>query len=125
MFVQLSWLNATAADPSMAPLVAEINRLQLELDRANESVDDKLDELEDAGQGIIGVTRKFEDARARITALEEEIGRLSRREERRLKRLERLRCNKCRLKVDLRGIINLADGDERCVPGFCIPSNGL
>ena len=42
----MSWLNATGVDQSGSPLVAEISRLQRELDRANESIDDKLDKLE-------------------------------------------------------------------------------
>lgn len=64
-------------DPSVAPLVAEISRLQKELDRANESIDDKIDKLEDAGLGVVGLTQKFEDARAQIAALEDEIDRKS------------------------------------------------
>lgn len=95
--------------------MAEIQRLQLELDRANESVDDKLDRLEDAGQGVIGLTKKLSSARAQISALEDELARLTRREERRLKRLERARCTKCRSTVDLRGIVMRADADERYV----------
>lgn len=99
-------------DPSVTPLVSEINRLQRELDRANESIDDKLDKLEDAGMGVVGLTKKLEDARAKIVALEDEIARLSRREERRARRLSRVRCQKCLVKVDLR---HLLQGDERCV----------
>lgn len=85
----------------------------MELDRANYSIDDKLDRLDDAGHGVIGLTQKLEDARARIATLEEEIARLCRREERRLKRLERARCLKCRSKVDLTGLNRAAVGDER------------
>jgi chromosome segregation ATPase len=97
-------------------LLAEIVRLQAELGRANESIDDKLDKLEDAGHGVVGLTKKLEDARAKIVALEEEIARLSRREDRRLKRLERARCLKCRSKVDLSGLGRAAVGDERLIP---------
>ena len=96
----------------MTPLISEINRLQRELDRANESIDDKLDKLEDAGLGVVGLTRKLEDARAKIISLEDEISRLSRKEERRLQRLNRVRCQKCNVKVDLR---SLASADERYV----------
>jgi chromosome segregation ATPase len=112
---QMSWLNNTTADPSVAPLLAEINRLQRELDRANESVDDKLDRLEDAGHGVIGLTRQLSDARAKIVVLEEQLARLGRRETRRLKRLERARCGKCRTKMDLRHLERAAVGDERQV----------
>ncbi|KAF8630539.1 hypothetical protein AX15_002860 [Amanita polypyramis BW_CC] len=104
---ELSWLNSTS-DPTVSPLVAEINRLQRELDHANESIDDKLDKLQDAGLGVIGLTKKLEDARAQITTLEDEISRLSRREDRLIHRMERIRCHKCRVKVDVRAA-SLAD----------------
>lgn len=97
----------------MSPLIAEINRLQSELDRANESIDDKLDKLEDAGLGVVGLTKKLEDARSRIITLEDEIARLSRREDRRIRRLERVRCQKCHIQVDLRGVMASAEADER------------
>lgn len=97
----------------MSPLVAEINRLQHELDLANESIDDKLDRLEDAGLGVVGLTKKLEDARAKILSLEDEIARLSRREDRRIRRLERARCQKCHIKVDLRNVITSTAADER------------
>ena len=106
---QLSWLNATS-DPSVSPFVAEISRLQRELDRANESIDDKLDKLQDAGLGVVGLTKKLEDARATITALEDEISRLSRKEDRLVHRMERIRCHKCHIKVDVR---SAAYADER------------
>jgi chromosome segregation ATPase len=111
----MSWLNNTPSDPTVAPLVAEISRLQRELDRANESIDDKLDRLEDAGLGVVGLTKKLEDARSRIVGLEDEIARLSRRELRRLHRLERVRCQKCHVRIDLRSVNRAAEGDERCV----------
>jgi chromosome segregation ATPase len=88
----------------MSPLIAEITRLQRELDRANESIDDKLDKLEDAGLGVVGLTKKLEDARSKTSALEDEIARLSRREERRMRRLERIRCQKCHIKIKFPGL---------------------
>lgn len=91
-------------------MVAEIKRLQQELDLANESIDDKLDKLEDAGLGVVGLTKKLEDARAKISSLEDEIARLSRREERRQRVLERVRCQKCHIKVSISG---LSQSDER------------
>jgi hypothetical protein len=106
---QMTWLHNTTTDPGAAPLLAEIARLQRELDRANESVDDKLDRLEDAGHGAVGLTRQLADARARAAALEEERARLERREARRTKRLARARCGKCRTKVDLRAL----EGDDQ------------
>ncbi|KAJ3917416.1 hypothetical protein F5877DRAFT_44671 [Lentinula edodes] len=109
----MSWLNSTTADfVNGSPLVAEISRLQRELDRANESIDDKLDKLEDAGLGVVGLTKKLEDARSKIRSLEDHIARLSRREERRLRRLERIRCQKCLTKVDVRNIIHLSEDES-------------
>ncbi|KAF5373341.1 hypothetical protein D9615_007388 [Tricholomella constricta] len=105
----MSWLNNTSADPTVSPLIAEISRLQRELDRANDSIDDKLDKLEDAGLGVVGLTKKLEDARAKISMLEDEIARLTRREERRVRCLERTRCQKCHIKVNFS---NLAQLDE-------------
>ncbi|KAF9048336.1 hypothetical protein BDZ89DRAFT_1057909 [Hymenopellis radicata] len=102
----LTWLHNATADSEFSPLILEISRLHHELDRANESVDDKLDKLEDAGLGVVSLTRKLEDARARIVALEDEIARLSRKEDRRTRRMEKLRCQKCLTKV------RVSDADE-------------
>ncbi|KAK0466948.1 uncharacterized protein EV420DRAFT_1260439 [Desarmillaria tabescens] len=105
----MSWLNSQTGDSEhIAPLIAEISRLQYELDIANESIDDKLDKLEDAGLGVVGLTQKLEDARARIVALEDEIARLTRKEERRMRRLEKARCRKCLTKVNM----GLSEGDD-------------
>ena len=110
----MSWLNNTSADPSaVSPLLAEIGRLQQELDLANESIDDKLDKLEDAGLGVVGLTKKLEDARAKIVVLEAEVARLVRREDRRICRLERTRCQKCHVKIDVRHVIASTEPDER------------
>lgn len=100
-------------DASTSPLVEEIARLQKELDDANENIDDRIDELEEAGLGVIGLTKKLEDARFRIRSLEEEIARLERRDERRMQRLERLRCQKCALKVNTRSLGDSVTEDER------------
>lgn len=101
-------------DPAaVSPLLSEICRLQQELDLANESIDDKLDKLEDAGLGVVGLTKKLEDARAKIVVLKDEIARLSRREDRRIRRLERTRCQKCHVKVDVLHVIASAEADER------------
>lgn len=89
-------------DATALPLIAEIERLQLELERANESIDEKLDRLEDAGFGVVSLTKQLEDAREKNVTLEDEVGRLSRREERRTQRLAKLRCQKCHIKVDVR-----------------------
>lgn len=108
----MSWLNNTPGDATVSPLIAEISRLQRELDLANNSIDDKLDKLEDAGLGVVGLTKKLEDARSKISILEDQIARLNRREERRLRCLERARCQKCRIKVNFS---SLAQMDERYV----------
>ncbi len=99
----------------MSPFLTELARLQQELDRANASIDDKLDRLEDAGFGVVELTKQLEDARDDIVTLEDEIARLSRREDRRVRRLQRLRCTKCRTKIDMRGLDSTGDADERSV----------
>ncbi|EGN96997.1 hypothetical protein SERLA73DRAFT_185262, partial [Serpula lacrymans var. lacrymans S7.3] len=119
----LSWLNNTTAEPSVSPLLTEISRLQRELDRANDSIDDKLDKLEDAGLGVVGLTQDLEDARSKILVLEEEIAQLTRREERRLQRLERLRCQKCLVKFDLSGLNIFADESSAEISHSYLPSN--
>lgn len=84
-------LNLTG-DLTSAHLMAEIGRLQKELDFANESIDDKLDKLEEAGLGVIGLSKALEDARLRITSLEEQLARL---EEREVHHLSSHRCKDC------------------------------
>ena len=100
-------------DPSVAPLVAELARLHQELDRANASIDDKLDRLEDAGVGVVDLMKQLEDARNDVVGLEDELARMSRREDRRIRRLQRLRCQKCRTQIDMRGLDSTGDADER------------
>jgi len=104
----------------VTPLISEIHRLQRELDRANDSIDDKLDKLEDAGMGVVGLTKKLEDARAKIVTLEDEITRLSRNEDRRTRRLTRIRCQKCHVKVDVK---SLTQADERSVQACVEPAH--
>ena len=102
-------------DPTVAPLVAELARLQQDLDKANASIDEKLDRLEDAGFGVVELTRQLEDARSELLALEDDNARMARREERRVRRLQRLRCTKCRTKVDTSGLTSTGDADERLI----------
>lgn len=100
-------------DPTVTPLVTEIERLQYELERANEIIDDRLDRIEDAGVGVVSLSTQLEDAKAKIVTLEDEIARLSRKEDRRARRLEKLRCQKCLMKVDVRALEQKLMGDER------------
>lgn len=85
----------TTADISASPLVFEIQRLQSELDAANESIDDKIDQLEEAGVGVVGLTRQLESARGKIVGLEERIARMSRTDESRARRLKHFKCGGC------------------------------
>ena len=59
-------------DPTMSPLISEIERLQEELERANMVVDDQLGRLGDAGVDAITVAVQLEDAKSKIVMLEEE-----------------------------------------------------
>ena len=105
-------------EPSATDYATGIAHLQKELDRANEDIDEKLDRLWDAGFGVVELTQQLEDERARNFTLEEDVARLVRREERRVRRLEKARCPKCRSKVDLRSLNRAAEGDERHVLSF-------
>ncbi|KAH9074702.1 hypothetical protein EDB83DRAFT_2352798 [Lactarius deliciosus] len=111
----MTWLRSSPSDASVAPYVAEIQRLERELGRANESIDEKLDRLEHAGLGNVQLEVRLNDERVRAVALEEDVARLDRREERRLRRLSKAKCPHCRQKVDLRGLNRVADGDESTV----------
>ncbi|KAI6041341.1 hypothetical protein EDC04DRAFT_2893316 [Pisolithus marmoratus] len=111
----LSWLNATTNDPTASPLLAEIARLQTRLDHANESIDQKLNQLEEAGLDVIGLTKSLEDTREQLAASEREVTRLQRREQRRLRRLERLRCQKCLVKIDMGQLRKIIDANESSV----------
>ncbi|KAL5513309.1 hypothetical protein ACEPAH_3707 [Sanghuangporus vaninii] len=84
-----SWLMSMTGEISTAQLVEEIGRLQKELDMANESIDDKLDKLEEAGLGVVGLTKALEDARRRIVDLENEL------QDRNLRLPERFSCPRC------------------------------
>lgn len=99
-------------------MLAQIQVLQEELHNANNSIDEKVNKLEDAGMGIVGLTEKLEDARARTTALEDEVGRLVRREERRTRRLERVKCLECGVRIDIITLIGSDSGEKRCVGHF-------
>ncbi len=55
------------------PLLAEISSLQKQLDIANESIDDKLDKLEEAGLGVTDLTKALDEARSRIANLEVQL----------------------------------------------------
>lgn len=101
-------MNATTNDPT-TPFFSEIARLRRELERANQSIDEKLERIEEAGIDVISLTRQVEDGRAKIGALEDEIDRFSRKDDRRTRRLQKMRCRKCRTKIDARSI----DADER------------
>ena len=107
-------------DPT-SPFFSEIARLRQELERANQSIDEKLEQIEGAGMDVIGLTRKVEDGRARVAALEDDIARLSRKDDRRTRRLQKMRCGKCRTKIDVRSI----DADERYVCHVKERCNGL
>jgi len=106
--IQASRLNATMNDPT-SPFFSEVARLRQELERANQSIDEKLERIKEAGMDVVSLTRQVEDGHARIAALEDEADRLSRRDDRRTHRLQKMRCGKCCTKIDARNI----DADER------------
>ncbi|GJJ11416.1 hypothetical protein Clacol_005649 [Clathrus columnatus] len=108
----LSWLQDKTSLPDAGPLLAQIQTLQEELHVANDNIDQKVNKLEEAGMGIISLTEKLEDARTRTTTLEDEVGRLVRRDERRTRRLERANCKECGVKIDVAGIMGVDDNEQ-------------
>jgi hypothetical protein len=100
----MSWLRMSPSDTSVAPYVVEIQRLERELGQANESIDEKLDRLENAGFGNVELEMRLNNERAKTAMLEEDIAQLDRREERRLRRLAKAKCPHCWQIVDLRSL---------------------
>ena len=80
--LQASWLNVTTNDPT-SPFFSEIARLRQELEHANQSIDEKFGPIEEAGVDVVDLTGQVEDGRTRIVALEEDVARLSRKDDRR------------------------------------------
>jgi hypothetical protein len=109
----MTWLRSSPSEQSVGPYITEIQRLERELGRANESIDEKLDRLEHAGLGNVELEMRLNDERVRTVALEEDVARLDRREERRLRRLTKAKCPHCRQRVDMRSLNRVAEGDER------------
>lgn len=79
----------------------EISRLQHALDRANESIDDKIGKLEKQNSGSVDLTRKLEDARQHISTIEYELSMVKKQSERQAARLRHARCPKCHASIDL------------------------
>ena len=59
----MSWLHMSPSDLSAAPYIAEIQRLERELGRANDSIDEKLDRLEHAGFGNVELEMRLNNVR--------------------------------------------------------------
>ncbi|KAJ3553173.1 hypothetical protein NM688_g3757 [Phlebia brevispora] len=112
---ELSWLQSTMNDPTVSPLLVEIERLQQELEVANGVIDNKLDRLEDDGAGIVVLTGQLEDAKSKIVGLQHEIAQMTRNEERTKRRLGRLRCQKCLAKIDVRAVEQKLAADESSI----------
>ena len=89
--------------------------LERELAHANESVDDKIDKLEEVGHGVVVLNTKLGDALTQVGVLENEVARLERKEERRTKRMKKVKCLKCGGGLDLSAVFRVGDGDQRYV----------
>ena len=114
----MSWLNQTTfanGGTEASPYVRQIAALERELAHANESVDDKIDKLEEVGHGVVVLNTKLGDALTRVGVLENEVGRLERKEERRTKRMKKVKCLKCGGGLDLSAVFRIGDEDQRCV----------
>lgn len=104
--------------PDASAFNHEVERLQDEVNRLNEVVDEKLDRLQDADFGAVRLRQQLEEERARVVAVEDEIARLLRKEDRRTRRLEKLCCQKCHTKVGFHMFTQMAEEDERYVFAF-------
>jgi hypothetical protein len=113
----MSWLNQTTfanvGGAEGSPYVRQIAALERELAHANESVDDKIDKLEEVGHGVVVLNTKLGDAVTRVGVLENEVARLERREERRTRRMKKVKCLKCGGGLDLSAVFRVGDGDQR------------
>jgi hypothetical protein len=106
---QLSWLQTTD-NPDEMQYIRQISLLERELAHANESVDDKIDKLDEYGRGVIGLTDKLADAESRLAFLDGEVKRLERREERRARRLKKgISCGGCGGIVRITGAFSMDD----------------
>ena len=94
------------ADPEA--LHARLLQVDARLAEANESIDEKLDKLEEAGAGTVNLTKSLYLAREKITSLERELARLGRRE-RLIKKLQRCRCAKCHMRFDASAVAQWAE----------------
>ena len=90
----MSWLWNSTAAPGDEHYIAEIQRLQHQLDVANRSIDMKVDQLEEAGLDVVRITNKLDEALERIIALQREINALRLRTDTRDSE-RRIKCTKC------------------------------
>ncbi|KAG8904159.1 hypothetical protein FRB99_002176 [Tulasnella sp. 403] len=98
----------------LPPLQHEASELMQQLQAANDRLDAKFEELQRNGLQGVSLTKQLDDAREKGVALQSEVERLLRREERLLKRLERCRCLKCGRRFDASGLASWAkSGNQR------------
>lgn len=109
----MSWLyhDSTLGE---AGVLEQIASLQRQLDLANESIDDKLEKLENAGLGPLTLAEQLARARARIAELENELANLVGKDglldKSRIK-LCRIRCPGCEMRFDANKQVGLGAGD--------------
>jgi predicted mannosyl-3-phosphoglycerate phosphatase (HAD superfamily) len=88
---------------------ARLLEVDARLAEANESIDEKLDKLEEAGAGAVALNQNLYLSREKVTGLERELARLERREERLIKKLQRCRCAKCHMRFDASAVAQWAE----------------
>ncbi|KZS94679.1 hypothetical protein SISNIDRAFT_452769 [Sistotremastrum niveocremeum HHB9708] len=105
-----SWLNTTAHNTEVYQVVQEeLRETQERLMKANQAVDEKLQLLEEQAMDGVSLAAQLQEARLRMSDLQAEANRLSSREERRARFLERARCLKCGKKGFLP--VQVSDGE--------------
>ncbi|KAK4046091.1 hypothetical protein OIV83_006371 [Microbotryomycetes sp. JL201] len=115
-----AWTPASG-DTTIQPLLAQIEELELEKERlieqlnsANNSVDDKLIKLEQAGSGTVSLVRQLSDAKAKIARLEAELDRLLGRSgvlQKAKTKLTNLSCPACAAIFDANKVVRLRVDD--------------
>ncbi|KAI0036219.1 hypothetical protein K488DRAFT_82325 [Vararia minispora EC-137] len=112
----LTWLHpSTSSEKSLSDYLAKIRDLQVQLDQANEDIDEKLDRLNNVNFEGVMLRQQLADERAKTLSLEDDLARQARRDERRMRRLEKARCTQCHAKIDLRSLNSTAIDNESSV----------
>jgi chromosome segregation ATPase len=116
------------ADTTISPLLPQIHaleeqvgKLQEQLQRANDDIDDKLALLESSGSGSVSLARELGQARERAARLENDLERLLGTDglvETLKLRLAKTRCPKCSTSFDVNDALDITTDFDRHILHF-------